>query len=159
MFLDCQKRNAGLAYSILAVISFKIVFFGTYKYIAIPSFFPCCESTVEAIQKPLSGLKNILQKPSEAFEGFRWQIYRPSGKIYADTLPDFAIHRRQNETSSRKSTHVNTMDVHSAVSRGRLMQQACRSVTLTFPLIFFHRGNYNNNSPGSLQYHHHNSSV
>jgi hypothetical protein len=37
-----QKRNAGLTYSILAVVSF-----GTYT--AIPSFFPCFRSTVEVI--------------------------------------------------------------------------------------------------------------
>jgi hypothetical protein len=43
------------------------------------------------------------------------------------------------------------MHVHSAVSRGRLMQYACRSVTLASPLIFFHGGNYNNNSPGTFQ--------
>jgi hypothetical protein len=43
-------------------------------------------------------------------------------KFDADTLLDFAIHRRQNETRSRKSTHVKTVRVHSAVSHGRLMQ-------------------------------------
>jgi hypothetical protein len=41
------------------------------------------------------------------------------------------------------------MHVHSAMSRGRLMQQACGSVILASPLIFFHRGSYNNNSPGT----------
>jgi hypothetical protein len=64
-------------------------------------------------------------------------------------LLDFAIYQRQNETWSRKSTHVKTMRDHSTVSRGRLMQYACRSVTLASPLIFFHRGSYNNNSPGT----------
>jgi hypothetical protein len=37
-------------------------------------------------------------------------------------LLDFAIHRRQIETQCRKSTRVKTMRVHSAVSRGKLMQ-------------------------------------
>jgi hypothetical protein len=30
---------------------------------------------VNAIRKPPPGLKNILQKPHEAFQGFRWWIY------------------------------------------------------------------------------------
>jgi hypothetical protein len=42
-----QKRNAGLTYSILAVVSFKIISFGTYT--AIPSFLPLFENTVEVI--------------------------------------------------------------------------------------------------------------
>jgi hypothetical protein len=42
-----QKRNAGLTYSILAVISFKIVYLGTYT--AIRSFFPHFKSTMEVI--------------------------------------------------------------------------------------------------------------
>jgi hypothetical protein len=37
-------------------------------------------------------------------------------------LRDFVIHRRQNETRSRKSTRVKALHVHNAVSRGRLMQ-------------------------------------
>jgi hypothetical protein len=41
----------------------------------------------------------------------------------ADTLLDFASHCRQNEIQSQK-----TMRVHSMVSHGRLMQQACREV-------------------------------
>jgi hypothetical protein len=43
-------------------------------------------------------------------------------KLDADTLLDFAIHGRQNETRSRKSTRVKTMLVHSAMSLGRVMQ-------------------------------------
>jgi hypothetical protein len=39
-------------------------------------------------------------------------------KLDADTLLDFALHRRQNETRSRKSTRVKTMLVHSAMSCG-----------------------------------------
>jgi hypothetical protein len=42
-------------------------------------------------------------------------------KLDADTLLDFAIHRGQNKTGSRKSTQVKTMHVYSAVSHGRLM--------------------------------------
>jgi hypothetical protein len=73
-------------------------------------------------------------------------------KLGADTLLDFAIHCRQNKTQSRKSTHVETMCVHSAVSCGRLMQLPCGSVTLASPLVFFQRGSYNNNSPGTFRY-------
>jgi hypothetical protein len=62
-------------------------------------------------------------------------------------LLDFVIHRRQNETRSRKDTRIKTMHVQRAVSRGILMQQACGSVTLATPLIFFRRGSYNNNFP------------
>jgi hypothetical protein len=43
-------------------------------------------------------------------------------KLDAETLLNFAIHHRQNETRSRKSTSVKTMHVHSAVLHGRLMQ-------------------------------------
>jgi hypothetical protein len=42
-----QKINAGLTYSILAVIPYKIVSSGMYT--AIPSFFPGFKSTVEVI--------------------------------------------------------------------------------------------------------------
>jgi hypothetical protein len=44
------------------------------------------------------------------------------------------------------------MRVHSEVSRGRLMQYAFGSVFLASPLVFFQRGSYNNNSPGTLRY-------
>jgi hypothetical protein len=67
-------------------------------------------------------------------------------------LLNFAIHHKQNETQSQKSAHVKTVCVHSAVSRGRLMQQACGSVTLASPLILFHWGSYNSNSPGTFRY-------
>jgi hypothetical protein len=43
-------------------------------------------------------------------------------KLDADTLLNFAIHRRQDETQNQKSTRVKTMHVHSMVSCGRLMQ-------------------------------------
>jgi hypothetical protein len=47
---------------------------------------------------------------------------RLHAKLNADMLLDFAIHRRQNETRSRKNTRVQIMCVQSVVSRGRLMQ-------------------------------------
>jgi hypothetical protein len=57
------------------------------------------------------------------FQGFGSGFTELHAKLDADTLLDFANHRRQNETRSRKSTRVKTMRVHSssAVSRGRLM--------------------------------------
>jgi hypothetical protein len=64
-----------------------------------------------------------------------------------------AIHYRQNETRSRKITRIKTMRVHSALSRGRVRQQAFGSVTLASTLIFSHRDSYNNNSPGTFRYH------
>jgi hypothetical protein len=42
-----QKGNAGLTYSILAAISFKIVSLGTFS--ATPSFFPRFKSSVDVI--------------------------------------------------------------------------------------------------------------
>jgi hypothetical protein len=45
------------------------------------------------------------------------------------------------------------MRVHSAVSCGRLMQYACRSVNFASYLIFFYQGSYNSNSSGTFQYH------
>jgi hypothetical protein len=54
------------------------------------------------------------------FKGLGSRFTELHTKLDADTLLDFAIHRRQNETQSQKSTHVKTMRVHSMVSRGRL---------------------------------------
>jgi hypothetical protein len=56
------------------------------------------------------------------FKGFGSEFTELHTKLNADTLLDFAIRRRQNETRSRKSTHVKTVRVHSAVSHGRLMR-------------------------------------
>jgi hypothetical protein len=56
------------------------------------------------------------------FKAFGSVFTKLHAKIDADTLLDFAICRRQNETQSRKSTCVKTVRVHSMVSRGRLMQ-------------------------------------
>jgi hypothetical protein len=63
------------------------------------------------------------------FKDFGSEFTMLHTKLDADTLLDFAIHCRQNETQSPKSTRVKTMHVHSAVSGGRLMQQAFGSMT------------------------------
>jgi hypothetical protein len=55
---------------------------------------------LNVIQKRLSGLKNALQKPLEAFQGFQYWISRVSRKI----LLDFAISSKQNATRIRKIT-------------------------------------------------------
>jgi hypothetical protein len=56
------------------------------------------------------------------FKGFSRGFTELHAKFDADTLLDFAIHRRQNETQSRKSTRVKATRAHSVVSHGRLMQ-------------------------------------
>jgi hypothetical protein len=56
------------------------------------------------------------------FKGFGSGFTELHTKPDADMLLDFAIHRRQNKTRSRNSTPVKTIQVHSAVSHGRLMQ-------------------------------------
>jgi hypothetical protein len=53
---------------------------------------------VNAIQKPLSGLKNVLQKPTKHFKGFGSGFTKLHAKLDADMLLDFAIHHRQKET-------------------------------------------------------------
>jgi hypothetical protein len=50
---------------------------------------------VNAIQKPLSDLENVLQKPHKGFGSRFTELH---AKLDADTLLDFAIHHRQNET-------------------------------------------------------------
>jgi hypothetical protein len=77
---------------------------------------------VNVIQKPLSGLKNFLQKPLKAFQGFWQWIYQASRKTCCRYVAWFAIHSRQNRTWCRKSTLVKTMRVQSTVSRDRLTQ-------------------------------------
>jgi hypothetical protein len=74
---------------------------------------------VNAIQKPFSGLKKVLQKPHDYFKGFGSGFTEHHTEFDADTLLDFAIHRRREEIRSRKCIHV-IMHVHSAVSRGKL---------------------------------------
>jgi hypothetical protein len=63
---------------------------------------------MNGIQKLLSGLKNVLRKAHEAFHA----------KLVADTLLDFAVHRRQNETQVEKHLCKN-MRVHNAKSHGK----------------------------------------
>jgi hypothetical protein len=53
---------------------------------------------MNAIQKPPSGLKNVLQKPHEAFQGFSSGFTELHAELDADTLLNFAIHHRQNKT-------------------------------------------------------------
>jgi hypothetical protein len=77
---------------------------------------------VNAIQKPLSSLKNVLQNLTKHFKDFSSGFTELHTKLNADTLLDFVIHHRQNETQSQKSICVKTVHVHSAVSRGRLMK-------------------------------------
>jgi hypothetical protein len=56
------------------------------------------------------------------FKGFSSGRTELHTKLDADTLLDFAIHHRQNETQSQNSTHAKTALVHKVVSHGRLMQ-------------------------------------
>jgi hypothetical protein len=50
---------------------------------------------MNGIQKPLSGLKNVLQKPNEEFQGFQqFGFTELHAKPNADTMLDFAIHCR-----------------------------------------------------------------
>jgi hypothetical protein len=58
---------------------------------------------MNAIQKLLSSLKEVLQKPDEAFQGFGSGFTELHAKLDLDTLLDFVIHCRQNETQSRKA--------------------------------------------------------
>jgi hypothetical protein len=75
---------------------------------------------VNVIQKPLSGLKNVLLSLTKYLKGFGSGFTELQAELDADTLLDLPSIARQNETRSRKSTRVKTMRVHSAVSRGRL---------------------------------------
>jgi hypothetical protein len=56
------------------------------------------------------------------FNGFGSGFTELRAKLDADALLDFVTHRRQNKTRRRKSIRVKIMRVHSAMSRGRLMQ-------------------------------------
>jgi hypothetical protein len=53
---------------------------------------------MNAIQKPLSGLKNVLQKPHKAFQVFGSGFTELHAKLDADMFFYFAIHHRQNKT-------------------------------------------------------------
>jgi hypothetical protein len=75
-----------------------------------------------ANRNQLSGLRNVLQKPHEAFSGFGGRFTEPSAKLDEDTSLDFINHRRRNKTRSQKNTSLKTMPVDGLLSRGRLMQ-------------------------------------
>jgi hypothetical protein len=66
-------------------------------------------------------------------------------------LLSFGIYHRQNETQSRKSTHVKAVRVHSTVSHGRLINRFVE--VWPWPSLFFHRGSYNNNSQETFRWH------
>jgi hypothetical protein len=51
-------------------------------------------------------------------KGFGSGFAKLRGKLDADALLDFATHRSQRETRSRKSTCVKTIRVHTTVSHG-----------------------------------------
>jgi hypothetical protein len=51
-------------------------------------------SNVNAIQKLLSSLKNVLQKPQKYFKGSGSRFTKIRTKLDAGTLLDFAIHHR-----------------------------------------------------------------
>jgi hypothetical protein len=74
---------------------------------------------------------------TEHFRDFGGIFTELDVKLDADTLLNFAIYHRQNETQSYKNTPVKAIHVHREVSLARLMQYACGSVTLASPLIFF----------------------
>jgi hypothetical protein len=100
---------------------------------------------VNVTQKLLSAYRMLSKSLVKHLKGFSSEFTGFHTKLDTDTLLDFAIHHRQNETQSQK-TRVKTMRVHSMVSHGRLMQCAFRSVTFASPLIFFQGGSYSNNS-------------
>jgi hypothetical protein len=58
---------------------------------------------VNAIQKPLSDLKNVLQNLTKHFKDFTNGFTELHAKLDVDMLLDFAIHGRQNGTQSLKS--------------------------------------------------------
>jgi hypothetical protein len=77
---------------------------------------------MNAIQKPLSSLKLILKSLTNHLKGFSIGFTEVHAELYAETLLDFVIHHRQNETRSLKRTPLKTMRVHSIMSLGGLMQ-------------------------------------
>jgi hypothetical protein len=62
---------------------------------------------VNAIHKRLSTLKNVLQKPHKAFQGFGTGSTELHAKLDADTLLDFVIHHRQSMQSKKHSCRNN----------------------------------------------------
>jgi hypothetical protein len=60
---------------------------------------------VNAIQKQLSGLKNVLQKPHKTF--FDSGFTEPHAKLDVVTLLNFATHHRQNKMNLKKHLRKN----------------------------------------------------
>jgi hypothetical protein len=58
---------------------------------------------MNAIQKLLSGLKNVLQKPHKAFKGFGSRFTKFHAKLDIDMLLDFVIHHRQMKHKVEKA--------------------------------------------------------
>jgi hypothetical protein len=77
---------------------------------------------VNAIHKPLSGVKNLNQKPHEALKGFRYQIYRDSRKTWCRDVAQFCHPSETKRNTNLKKHSCKAMHAYSAVSRGRLMQ-------------------------------------
>jgi hypothetical protein len=71
-------------------------------------------------------LENVSKSLTKHFKGFGSGFTELHTSLFtkldAETLLDFATHRRQDKTQSRKSTCLKIMRVHGTVSRGRLMQ-------------------------------------
>jgi hypothetical protein len=76
---------------------------------------------VIAIQKPLSGLQKVLQEPHKLFHYFGSGFTELQAKLDAGTLLNLSSMAEKTKRS-RKCTRVKTINVHSAVSRGRPMQ-------------------------------------
>jgi hypothetical protein len=53
---------------------------------------------MNAIQKPPSGLKNVVQSLTKHFKGFGGGFTELQAKLDAGMLLDFAVHHRQYET-------------------------------------------------------------
>jgi hypothetical protein len=53
---------------------------------------------MNAIQKPVSGLKNVLQELTKHFRDFGIGFTNLHAKLDADTFFEFVIHCRQNGT-------------------------------------------------------------
>jgi hypothetical protein len=72
----------------------------------------------ECHSKTTIRLKECSESLMKHLKGFGSGFTELHAKLDADTMLNFAIHHREMETRSRKSTSVKTMCVHSAESRG-----------------------------------------
>jgi hypothetical protein len=59
---------------------------------------------MNAIQKPLSSLKNVLQKPHEAFQGFRQRIYWATLRNWCRHVAQFC-HPSQTKRNTKSKMH------------------------------------------------------